>query len=195
MKLQFIWKTKSNFTIIATNNSEKNIYIQSVTLNGKPYSRSYLKHSDIMKGGTMEFMMGEKPNKTWANSVKDRPYSLKYKDVTMPQISVKGKKIGRDGVVTFKGKSKISVICDMEDVQIFYTIDGSEPNNTSLAYKNEIEIDHSCILKVKAFKKGYEPSYTSSLRLRNLSPIPALKLRMQKKVFDMHIEKYPYVKK
>ena len=174
-------ENKKQFTIIAKNNSEKNIYIQSVTLNGKPYSKSYLKHSTIMKGGTMEFVMGENPNKTWANSVNDRPYSLKYKDVPMPIISVKDKKIGHDGVVIFKGESKISILCDMEDIQIFYTIDGREPDNTSLAYKNEIEINHSCILKVKAFKKGYEPSYTSSVRLRSLGPIPALKVEDAKK--------------
>ncbi len=169
------------FKIVAKNNSEQNIYIQSVQLNGKPYSKSYLKHSDIMKGGTMKFIMGKNPNKTWANSVKDRPYSLEYKDVAMPQISVKGEKIGRDGVITFKGKSEISVFCDREDVQIFYTLDGSEPDSTSLAYTNEIKINHSCILKVKAFKKGYKPSYTSTLRLRDLSPMPALKVEGAKK--------------
>ncbi len=174
-------ENKNIFKIIAKNNSDKNIYIQSLKLNGKSYTKSYLKHSDIINGGTIEFVMGDKPNTTWAIAKEDCPYSLEYNNVAMPQISVKGKKIGRDGVVTFKGNSEISVSCDMEDVYIFYTTDGREPNNNSLKYKNGIVIDHSCTLKVKAFKKGYEPSYTSSIRLRNLSPVQALKVEDAKK--------------
>lgn len=53
------------FTIIANGNSEGNIYIQSATLNGKPYNRSYIDHKDIMAGGTLVMQMGSQPNKSW----------------------------------------------------------------------------------------------------------------------------------
>jgi len=49
------------FTIRAHNNSSKNIYIQSITLNGKPYPDFFIRHSDIMQGGELVFEMGEKP--------------------------------------------------------------------------------------------------------------------------------------
>lgn len=52
-----------SFTIIAANNSDKNVYIQSVTLNGKEYSKNYISHNDIMKGGELRFVMGRKPQK------------------------------------------------------------------------------------------------------------------------------------
>jgi len=53
------------FTIIANNNSEENVYIQSATLNGRPYNKSWLHHDDIMRGSTLVFEMGPEPNKEW----------------------------------------------------------------------------------------------------------------------------------
>ncbi|GHV53294.1 alpha-1 2-mannosidase [Bacteroidia bacterium] len=49
------------FTIQAQGYSEENIYIQSATLNGQPYSKHYLLHQDIMAGGTLAFVMGNTP--------------------------------------------------------------------------------------------------------------------------------------
>ena len=51
-----------SFTLIAKNHSPENIYIQSVSLNGKPYTKNYISHFDIMKGGEMVFVMGPKPS-------------------------------------------------------------------------------------------------------------------------------------
>lgn len=45
------------FTIETTNNSEENIYIKSIHLNGQPYTLPYIHHSDIAKGGTLTFEM------------------------------------------------------------------------------------------------------------------------------------------
>lgn len=53
------------FTIIAENASAENIYIQSAELNGQPYTHNYLLHEDIMKGGELHFVMGNKPNPAW----------------------------------------------------------------------------------------------------------------------------------
>ena len=50
-----------NFTIIAHNNSAQNIYIQSISLNGKPYKNIFIRHQDIMAGGELIFEMGNKP--------------------------------------------------------------------------------------------------------------------------------------
>ena len=60
------------FTIKATNNSDKNMYVQRVLLNGKNYTRSYINYNDITRGGTLEFVMGAKPSK-FGSAKKDRP--------------------------------------------------------------------------------------------------------------------------
>ncbi|HEY8389111.1 MAG TPA: glycoside hydrolase family 92 protein, partial [Parasegetibacter sp.] len=65
----------NRFIIRASNNSKRNKYIQSVTLNGKKYTKNYILHSDIMAGGELVFEMGENPNFTWGTDMRDRPYS------------------------------------------------------------------------------------------------------------------------
>lgn len=63
------------FTIKAKNLSEDNSYIQSVSLNGKPHNKSFIKHEDMMNGGELVFLMGDEPNKTWAQKPSQRPVS------------------------------------------------------------------------------------------------------------------------
>lgn len=64
------------FTVKAINNNKNNIYIQKVTWNGKPYTRSFITHSEVMKGGTLVFYMGSTPSKFGTNKA-DRPVSNK----------------------------------------------------------------------------------------------------------------------
>ena len=45
------------FTVIAENLSEENKYVESITLNGQPYTKNYITHEDVMKGGELVFKM------------------------------------------------------------------------------------------------------------------------------------------
>lgn len=60
------------FTVVAKNNSDKNIYVQSARLNGKTLKNSYVDFNDIRHGGTLELVMGPKPSK-WASAAACRP--------------------------------------------------------------------------------------------------------------------------
>jgi predicted alpha-1,2-mannosidase len=62
---------------VANNNSDKNIYIQRITLNGKSYTKSYITHAELMQGGELIFEMGDKPNLNWGKLPQNRPYSEK----------------------------------------------------------------------------------------------------------------------
>jgi predicted alpha-1,2-mannosidase len=53
------------FTMTAENISDKNIYVQSVKLNGKPWDSQFLPHSEVKDGGTIAFTMGPEPGKDW----------------------------------------------------------------------------------------------------------------------------------
>ena len=66
------------FVVKANNLSDDNIYIQSVLLNGKPYTKAFITHKDIVAGGELEFTMGETPNKEFGQEAKDRPRSIMY---------------------------------------------------------------------------------------------------------------------
>ena len=60
------------FTVVAKNNSDRNIYVQSARLNGKVLKNSYIEFNDIRHGGTLELVMGPKPSK-WATAAACRP--------------------------------------------------------------------------------------------------------------------------
>ena len=56
------WGEKDKkFTIKIQGNSDKNRYIQSITLNGKPHSKGYIEHKDIIAGGELILTMGQEP--------------------------------------------------------------------------------------------------------------------------------------
>ena len=62
--------------IKAPNVSDKNRYVKRVCINGKPYSKLYITHSQLTNGCTIEFTMGSKPNKKRGLAATDKPYSL-----------------------------------------------------------------------------------------------------------------------
>ncbi|HEY4325071.1 MAG TPA: GH92 family glycosyl hydrolase [Mucilaginibacter sp.] len=61
------------FTVEAINNNPENIYIQSITLNGKNYDKCYITHATMMQGGTMKLVMGNKANVNFGKSEISRP--------------------------------------------------------------------------------------------------------------------------
>jgi len=63
----------NTFRLLAPEASAENIYIQRVTLDGKPYTKNYISHEDILRGGTMLFEMGPEPNPDWGNKPEDCP--------------------------------------------------------------------------------------------------------------------------
>jgi predicted alpha-1,2-mannosidase len=62
--------------IHATGASDDHCYISTMTLNGQPYSKNYLEHADLLKGGTINFEMSDKPNMTRGTAASDAPYSF-----------------------------------------------------------------------------------------------------------------------
>ncbi|WNO54501.1 GH92 family glycosyl hydrolase [Stakelama saccharophila] len=64
------------FTIVADGLDDGHPYVGKVTLNGKPLTRSYIRHGEIMAGGELRFTMQAQPNKTWATDPADRPYAM-----------------------------------------------------------------------------------------------------------------------
>jgi putative alpha-1,2-mannosidase len=61
--------------VVAQNNSDQNVYVQSVELNGIELTRSWFMHADILAGGELHFHMGREPNKAWGAAPADRPPS------------------------------------------------------------------------------------------------------------------------
>ncbi len=64
------------FEIVARNNSAQNKYIQSATLDGKPWTKPWFRQGDIANGATLVLTMGPEPNKTWGANPQDAPPSM-----------------------------------------------------------------------------------------------------------------------
>lgn len=63
---------EKSFTVSAKNNSPGNMYVQSASLNGKPYTKGYIDYEDIMRGGVLELVMGDSPSDFGCRTA-DRP--------------------------------------------------------------------------------------------------------------------------
>jgi putative alpha-1,2-mannosidase len=64
------------FVIEAENVSNKNFYIQSATLNGKPFNKTTISHREILKGGALHFVMGNQPNKNWGVKINQKQSTI-----------------------------------------------------------------------------------------------------------------------
>ena len=65
-----------NLVINAPENSDKNIYIESMSFNGVNYPKNYLDHNELLKGGVLDIKMGDKPNLNRGVNPEDFPYSF-----------------------------------------------------------------------------------------------------------------------
>lgn len=134
------------FEIVAKNRTDKNFYIQSANLNGKPYLASFVKHDDIMKGGKLSFVMGNSPNKKWGVGVNNEPTTSVVDNLILPSPAIS------NATKSFKGSKEISISA-VPGAIVFYSL--SDINNSVIEniYKGPFVISTSCTIKFYA-KKG-----------------------------------------
>ncbi|MDY6004416.1 MAG: glycoside hydrolase family 92 protein, partial [Parabacteroides sp.] len=80
--------------INAPANSDTNIYIQRMKVNGQDYTKNYLEHFDLLKGGVIDIEMGSQPNKSRGVEAADAPYSFSQEEGVskLSPITAKDKK-------------------------------------------------------------------------------------------------------
>ena len=144
--------------VTAKNNSEENLYIQSAKLNRRRYSKTYLRHEDIMKGGRIDYVMGSRPNTKRGTALTDAPFSMTTTDFAAPPY-VAG------GDAYFVDSTRVTLQCRTQDARIRYTLDGSDPSADSPLYTDPVSIDQTTTLKARAFAPGQDPSPVTSHRV------------------------------
>ncbi|MFV0397809.1 MAG: GH92 family glycosyl hydrolase [Bacteroidales bacterium] len=75
-KMTITMESGKQLVIEAENNSPENVYIQSASLNGVPFTRNYVTYQELTNGGTLKFVMGPQPNKQRGVADSDKPFSL-----------------------------------------------------------------------------------------------------------------------
>ncbi len=149
------------FTVKAESVSKDNKYIQSVTLNGKEYNKSWVKHEDIMNGSTLIFKMGDSPNKTWGEAKESRPFTEPLEPfVSLPYAVTFDQHFLQTGKVELK--------CQDREAKIYFTTDGTEPTESSMLYKKSIVVNKTTQIRFTAFREGILSSTPVSIQLNKL---------------------------
>jgi predicted alpha-1,2-mannosidase len=151
------------FTVNAKGLNDKNFYIQNAKLNGQFYSKCYLRHSDILKGGEITFFMGPLPNKTWGCNPGDVPSSSITDNLISPVPSI------LKGLKNFVDTTTVSLTVPIQGEKIYYTIDGTDPTSKSALYHNPILLAQSSTLKAFALVDGSPESFTIKADFRKIS--------------------------
>ena len=156
------------FEILAQNNSDINQFIQSASLNGKSYSKSYLKHGDIMNGGKIVLDMGDTPNKEWGVKKEDRPYSpnKEFDYATSPKMNFSD--------ILFLNSQTVSLSSAEQGEKIYYTLNGTEPSEKSTLYTTPIVITHPTVMKTIGYVDGKYPSYPLSVEFKQIAMLDAM---------------------
>ncbi|WP_282125305.1 GH92 family glycosyl hydrolase [Marinifilum flexuosum] len=134
------------FTLIANHNSNENKYIQSAILNGKDLNLSSLSHADILKGGSLVLEMGDTPNKAWGTNI---DLNVEFNASPIAYLT--------ESSDVFIEKFLVDIRCNDPEAEIYYTLDGSEPNKQSQQFKKAFKIGKSSSLSFRTYKEGCEP--------------------------------------
>jgi alpha-1,2-mannosidase, putative len=133
-----------SFTLTASNVSKQNFYIQSATLNGKEYTKSYINHADIMNGGELAFTMGAEPNKQWGVGQGNEPVTsiVEKGKTTIPNIKAEGK--------TFTDSMKVTLQSPDANSKILYTVDGNDPRVNGKLYTQPLTLTSTTKIRLVA---------------------------------------------
>jgi predicted alpha-1,2-mannosidase len=76
------------FTVIASGLDAAHPYVAAVALNGKPLTRAFLRHEEIVAGGELRFTMGARPNTSWPGAGAEQPYSMSGTPISAARASL-----------------------------------------------------------------------------------------------------------
>ena len=141
---------------VTADNPRRSVYIASVTLDGKPIDRNYITYDELMQGGELHFALRPRPDYERGTDDAAAPHSLTRGEVVSIPYTTQS-------VSLFTEPIAVALATTTSGAEIRYTLDGSEPTETSALYAAPVPVDRSLTLKAKGFKPGAAPSRTLTL--------------------------------
>ena len=142
---------------VTANNPRRNTYIASVTLDGVPVTENFITYEQLMQGGELHFELRTEPDYARGTDAAAEPYSLtRGQVVSIPYTT--------QNVSLFTEPVAVALATTTAGAEIRYTLDGSEPDETSALYAGPVVVDRSLTLKARGFKPGAAPSRTLTLQ-------------------------------
>jgi len=125
-------------------------YAESRSLNGNAFTASVIDHEQILQGGTLSFNTGNIPGKF------DLPENkLGQKFTANPYV--------KSGDTHFLGATLVELACATPGAEIYYTLDGSNPDKTAKKYSQPFDVRNSKVLKMIAYAEGQLASYVATV--------------------------------
>ena len=136
------------FTVKAKNLTPKNCYVKSVTLNGKALERSYITFDEVYNGGELVFVMTSTPDSPWATQPENCPVLRIPGEsiLVVPAINAESN--------TFFDSLTVTMSHPIEGTQVYYTLDGTEPNESSAVYTEPLVLRQSTQICAAALQNG-----------------------------------------
>ena len=150
----------NKFVIKAIGLSDTNFYVRLIKLNGKNYKKLYIKHKDIMEGGTLTFYMGPSPGK--GHVLKNISFPISSIDenpIIINPYSSRSKK-------SFERNFSLDLKCPDKKGKIYYSVGRG---NKFLPYKKPLKIDRSSIIKFFVENDGRK----SGIMISSYTKMPA----------------------
>ncbi|TDG35156.1 glycoside hydrolase family 92 protein [Pedobacter changchengzhani] len=135
--------------------NQSNYYIQGIKLNGKQYQKLFINYEDLANGGNLNFTLSATPDLKYLNSLQ-KPVMKITESLIVPNPIIDGPQ------ETFKDKAMVNITSALPETEIYYTLDGTEPNEKSKKYAGEFEINNGLTIKAIAYKSGFKTSYVST---------------------------------
>ena len=146
-KITYNLENGKSFTIIAKNLSDENKYIQTASLNGKEYSKSFLLHKDLMNGGELILKMGKTPSNKFGVGSGNFPVSEITENLIIPVPFINSEK------KTFTNELEISIGSNCVDCELKYGIVNNEEVSWEI-YENPIKISETSTISAIAVNKN-----------------------------------------
>ena len=150
----FVIKTK-----LDANNTVDAIYpfVKSVKLNGKPHRKTFFSHSDIEKGGILEFELTYQEVKNWFTEFSAAKIESNF--AIVPTIEANR---------SFEKETGVKISTRDVTAKIFYTLDGTEPTEKSVAYAKPFIIAETAIVKAISISKTDGKSLVAESKLNKM---------------------------
>ena len=147
-RTRLTFENGKQFEVVAKGLSDKNCYVQSVKLNGKPLERSYITFEEVYNGGTLEFTMTDQSNSTWATQPENCPV------VRIPEESIVVVPTINADSDTFFDSLMVSMSHPVEGVKIYYTMDGTDPRENGQLFEQPLCLKDNATVRAAAEQDG-----------------------------------------
>lgn len=151
------------FQIKANGLKPSSYYIQSASLNGKPYNKAFLSYPDMYKGGELVFNMSDKASDFGKTAI---PVTAINDNLIVVNPVIDG------GARAFKNSTTVSISASQPGLTFYYTLDGSTPGIRSKKYTGPFVLEATTIVKAIAIDENRHPAGASLITTGTFTKAP-----------------------